>query len=860
MRIVCIERTFYLCRKFYLFYAMMKNSKFLLILTAVLFIQLFTPYAAFADSMMSSDLDKDTIIPQQQYGFGGEQFVLDEILVLSQPKETQRLREQPVSATTFTSADVKNLGNGSLQRLADFTPSFAMPLYGSRLTSSTYIRGAGARIGYSPIGMYIDGTPVVSRSAHNIHLYEVERVDVLRGPQGTLYGQNSEAGLLRIFTKSPLYNKGTNLNITAANGRQLRGEIMHYTMLSKNVGIAAGMFVNMQRGFFKNTNLNQYADSLNELGGRLRLAWKANDNLTLDVMADYQYVHERAFPYGLVESNGAFAQLPSTTFTNTYRRNLLRTGVNLAWKTQHVHFFSNTSYQYLRDRMLMDQDYVARDYFALCQQQLHNALTQEFVLRSPTSYADKGHASVDAKKYHWLFGLYGAYQWLKTDAPVSFGEGITSPISTGVRNAMYGAILQQMIQAFIGRGMTPEQATVAAQQMIEQRGGISMTTSMYTPGMFHTPEWNVAIYHESNYNITSRLRITAGLRYDYSHVSIKYDTQSQMDMTANVMGAEATYSLLSVLQHNTSNHFNQLLPRFAVTYTTDTEHHNNIYMQVSKGYRAGGYNIQMFSDVLRQELNDNSSKVMSGSYEIPHTDEDYKAIDKTISYKPEVTWNYELGTHQNIPLSARNGSMLRIDASLFYMQVRDRQLTVMAGNYGFGRRMVNTGRSYSCGLELALSGTMMKTRLNWMLNYSYNHTAFKRYSDIITTTEGDVEVDYTGNHVPYAPEHMLSAAVSYRHDFASQYILRALTFGVNTNMQGKIYWNEANTQWQKVYALLGASIHADFGLIGLTLWTRNLTNTHYHTFLVESSAAGSSMAFAQRGLPRQVGVDLSICF
>lgn len=831
----------------------MKNTTTIAIAMIAMMLLCAVPERAHAATLaMPSTAEPDTIAPG--FGFGNRQFQIDEVLVLSQPKETRLLREQPVSATSFVQPAIDNLGEGSLPTLSLFTPSLAMPRYGSRLTSSVYIRGVGARTGYSPVAMYVDGMPIVNRTAHNMHLYEVQRLDVLRGPQSTLYGQNAAAGLLRVFTQSPLYRKGTFINLSAANGRQLLGEVAHYGKLGEKVGIGVAMFTRMQRGFFKNTNLHQYNDSASEAGGRLRLTWQPTHNFTFDYIADYQYDHERAFPYGLVAEPGGFAELPATTFMNRYQRHMLRTGINMAWQLPGVHLFSTTSYQYLRDRMLMDQDYVAADYFRLGQKQLHHALTQELVARSPLAVGD------DTRRYRWLVGLYGAYQWLKTDAPVGFGDAITSPISTGVRNAMYGAILQQMKQGFLARGMSDEQATLAAQQLIEQRGGISMNTTMDTPGQFRSPEYNVALYHESHLQLAPWLLLTAGLRYDYSHQALRYTTQSAMAMTANVMGAEATNTLTSALSNRVSNHAHQLLPKVALTFTLDPQRNNNIYLQVSKGYRSGGFNLQMFSDVLRKELNDNTQQAMQGSYAVPHSADDYRAIHRTITYKPETSWNYEVGTHYNIPLFAADGSMLRIDASVFSMQVRNQQLSIFAGNYGYGRRMVNAGRSHSCGLELALNASMLGNRLQWMLNYSFNHATFREYKDVISTPDGERAVDYRGNHVPFAPEHMLAAAVDYRHELSDNYFVKALFAGVNTHMQGKTWWNETNTQHEKLYALLGARVGADFGFASLSFWARNLTGTRYHTFLVESNATGQMLSFAQRGMPRQFGVDLRFHF
>lgn len=795
----------------------------------------------------------DTSVTTSKSAFGDYSFELDEVVVLGQPKETRQLRRQPLSSTSFSASDVHLKGFSTIHSLADFTPSFAMPQYGSRITASPYMRGVGSRVGGAPVAMYIDGMPIMNKSAFNTYLYGVDRVDVLRGAQGTLYGQNSESGLIRFGTKSPMNYQGLDLLLSGATGGEYKIEGESYTRLSEKVTLSLGGFFHGSNGRLRNVNLHQRADSLNEAGGRLRLVLKPRHNLTFDVVTDYQHVGQVAFPYGLAVENGDYAAQPSTTYPNTYRRDMFRGGLNLEWQGRYVNIYSTTSYQYLKDDMFMDLDYLAADYVSLHQKQLHNAITEELVFRS----SDRQNANRD---YQWVAGVFGSYQWLKTVAPVYFGSAITTPISTGIRNAMYNAMVQSMKQAYLARGMSDEDATAAAEQMIEQRGGVSMYTTMDTPGRFHTPEYNVALYHESTYRLLPRLTVVAGLRYDYSHVNLRYDTKSSMAMTANVMGTEATYVLHSLLKRSISNHFSQLLPKIGLTYTSDSRG-SNLYALISKGYRAGGYNMQIFSDVLRKELNDNSSNAMRGSYEVEHSDEDYRNIAQTISYKPEVSWNYEAGLHQNITLCRQTGDKLRFDASVFFMQVKNQQLSVLAGNYGYGRSMVNAGRSNSCGLEMSLEGLMLNTRLLWGLNYSYTHAMFRNYTDEITTSTGTEMVSYKGRHIPFIPQHMLSAHAGYRIGLDKMLAKSSLFIGVNTTMQGKTYWNETNTRWQSMYALLGANALLDLGdYVQVALWARNITKTKYNTFLVESSAAGEPQGFAQRGIPRQIGIDVRFHF
>ena len=385
---------------------------------------------------------------------------------------------------------------------------------------------------------------------------------------------------------------------------------------------------------------------------------------------------------------------PATNRQSNYRRNMLNSALNLKFAGNYFDFFSTTSYQHLKDYMMLDIDYMPIDLMHMEQRQLQNSLSQELVLKSNKP-----------GMWQWTTGAFGSYLWLRTWAPVHFDSDFTTRIAKAIETQMYNAMLASMAARMQQQGMPEAAAQAAAAAAIEKAGGVSMTADMTVPGLFHTPPFNLGFVHESNLTF-GRMTLTLGLRYDYTHTKVHYDTSAFMTMTANVMGQQATNVLSSVFNGRNRSDFNQLLPKVGLSYRID-EAGSNVYATVSKGFRAGGFNIQMFSDILQTELNANSSKANRSSYDIPHTEEDYDNVNNTIAFKPEVSWNYEAGAHLNL-----FGNSLQMDLSAFYMQVRDQQLSVMAGNYGFGRMMVNAGKSYSCGAELTLRGealTMLRS-------------------------------------------------------------------------------------------------------------------------------------------------------
>lgn len=763
---------------------------------------------------------------------------LDEVIVISQPKEAFQLRLQPLSSTMVSRDMLENLNIDDLRSLSQYVPSFIMSNYGSRLTSSMYIRGIGSRINNTAVGVYMDGMPVLNKSAFNTHLYQTERVDVLRGPQGTLYGQNTEGGLVRFYSRNPLRYQGTDVLLGVATYGYRTAEVAHYAKLGNLSGLSIAAFYNGQDGFFHNIATGEHADKINEAGGKIRFITQLAHNWELDYWADYQYTRQNGFPYGIY-ADGKTAS-PSTNRQGNYRRNIFNTALNLSTKSRWFDFHSTTSYQYLGDYMMMDLDYLPDDFMHLEQRQTFYGLTEEVVFKSnkPSSW-------------HWTTGVFTSYQWLKTDAPVYFHESFNQLLASRIRTGL----INQMIPAFMqARGLTYDEAKAFLEGMVQ----VNQITMSDVPGLFRTPQFNLGIFHESNFNITPNLVATIGLRYDLNHVSLRYATSAAMFADMTVMRQNVQSNISSTMESSTHNTFHQLLPKFGLRWTFD-QAGSNLYATVSKGYRAGGFNLQLFSDIMQAELQNNSAAARSGvDVAIEHSDEDYVNINRGISYKPEVSWNYEFGTHLNL-----FNNQIQLDLSAFFMQIRNQQLSVMAENFGYGRVMVNAGKTQSCGLEASLRGQAFNSRLNWGATYSFNYAIFKDYEEQVQVNGEAVTVNYKDNYVPFVPSH----SFSLNGDYTLPAPAFDIVLGANLSGNGRIYWNEQNDCHEGFYALMGA--HADFVKhptssflknYTVSLWARNLTNRRFNTFAVESAASGTDYWFAQQCNPFQIGIDLRLHF
>lgn len=149
---------------------------------------------------------------------------------------------------------------------------------------------------------------------------------------------------------------------------------------------------------------------------------------------------------------------------------------------------------------------------------------------------------------------------------VFFDDALTAPIGNAVQLQMYNAILGSMTSKMMQLGLPEAAAKKAAEAAIAKAGGISMSVNMGAPGLYHTPQYNLGFYHESNFDITPRLKGTLGLRYYYMRNEVHYESSAFMAMTANVMGSVATYTLRSMLDNRAKDSYQQLLPKFGFSW------------------------------------------------------------------------------------------------------------------------------------------------------------------------------------------------------------------------------------------------------------------------------------------------------
>ena len=757
---------------------------------------------------------------------------IEEVVVIATPKENNRLRQQPISATSFSQGDMRNNSVTSVKSLSGLVPNLFIPDYGSKLTTSVYVRGIGSRINTPAVGLYVDNIPFIDKSAFDFNYSDIERIDVLRGPQGTLYGRNTMGGLIRVFTKSPFSYQGTDISLGAATYNNYKASVNHYHRISDKFAFSAGAFYEHEGGFFENTaRNNEKIDKSDEVGGRMRAIWLPKDNLKLDFTVNYEYSNQGGYPYQLtsISETDIYYQdlkgdLGKVAYNNEcgYMRHLLNGGLNLEHQAENFILSSVTGFQYLKDEMNLDQDFTRKNVYTMSQRQNSKTLSEEIVLKSKPG-----------RRWQWTTGVSGFYQWLNTEGPVTFHEdGISSLMEDNV-NGIFKKIKEE-------KPMMPDMSLDITDENI------------LIGGNFKSPMLSTGIYHQSTINdiFIDGLSFTAGLRMEYERYWLDYNSNSNInfDFKIAVMpkpfeGLSSSPSVNGKINHD----YIQLLPKFALQY--DFNKSNNIYASVSKGYRSGGYNIQMFSEIVQGEmingmittLDENSHGMVSqmGGDKIPHYEFN---IQETTMYKPEYSWNYEIGSHMTM-----FDGRLQADVAAFYMDTHDQQISRFAAS-GLGRITVNAGKSRSIGGELALKAQITDAfSING--NYGYTHATFTDY--VVSD-----EVNYNGNYVPFVPEHTFTVGGQYIFRMKSGSWLDNIMLNANYKGAGRIYWTEQNNAYQNLYGTLNGRISLNKGNGQIGIWINNALNTEYQAFYFESMNRG----FAQMGRPMQIGVDLRCRF
>lgn len=320
-------------------------------------------------------------------------------VVIQSFKQNNDLSAQPLSATEISGQQIKDRNITSMKDISAFVPNLFLPDYGSKMTSPVYIRGIGSRTNTPSIGLYVDGVPYFDRSAFDFNINDVDRIEVLRGPQGTIYGRNTMGGIINVYSKSPFKYKETSVKLSAGSYDNYEVGASHYGSVKDKFGYSVSGNYMTSGGYFKNTTTGKRADPMDAVASRLRLNYKFSPRFRMNLTSAYEYSDQDGYPYALYNKEKNRVGKIDYNAPGFYRRNMSTTGLGVQYLTDNFRLSSQSSFQYFDGKQGLDQDFSPKDTYYVNYLERQQMYSQEFNIKS-----------IGRKRYEWQFGLFGFHQ------------------------------------------------------------------------------------------------------------------------------------------------------------------------------------------------------------------------------------------------------------------------------------------------------------------------------------------------------------------------------------------------------------------------------------------------------------------
>jgi iron complex outermembrane receptor protein len=374
---------------------------------------------------------------------------LDSITVTAQ-KQEEDVRDVPTSITVVGQEEITDKNIQSLGAMADYVPNFTLFFDGASGMNSPTVRGIHAPVESLTVstGLNIDGVPVLSATGFENALVDVERVEVLRGPQGTLYGKNTEAGAINIITRKPDNDYRAKLSaevarlLSAEAGDQLKDV---FTLSASGPVLKDRLFLGLagkffeKDGFVENTLTGDPVDDKEHWYGRAHLRWTPTDRLDISLIASMLRYDDDAPSMSLAELGAGRFRLPP--FEDRKVSPNLRDGNRAREETQALKIeygitdamtlTSVTSRREYQDRSVVDWDCSPMTLMHGDKDNTYTKISQELRLDSSSD------------KLKWLVGLYYDHDHNEVDMVTSsIVPGMASTKSRDFRGESYAVFGQ----------------------------------------------------------------------------------------------------------------------------------------------------------------------------------------------------------------------------------------------------------------------------------------------------------------------------------------------------------------------------------------------------------------------------------
>ena len=485
--------------------------------------------------------------PAYAQGDGDEEAgrMLEEVIVTAQKRE-QTLQEVPLTVTAFSGDFVTENGVEDIRDIAGLTPNLSIKSRGETETS-VFIRGIGSQapgIGADPaVGIFIDGM-VASRGTNaTAAFFDVERIEVVKGPQGTLFGRNASAGAISIITNKPdLEENYGSVMVGVGDQGQLRGQFIGNLAASDRWGLRVGVNYSKRDGLYYNELTDQELLNRKSTNYRLSALGLITDTWEMTFLVEgVDFKNNDA----IVTNDDAFAKnVRQNRAPDKQKLNSTRFIWTNKWDFgESMQLTSITGY-YDHDVNVtpVDADETEYEIITFMEPQTNKTFSQELRLNGSSDRID------------WFAGASYLKEDLGFTTDMAYDEGIVLDI--------FG------IGFFC---MDPELPDCASQT--ETPGGKNKVKS-------------TAIYGDFTFHMTDRVSLTAGARYTKDKKKMWYDNPP----TEGIFGVfgEGVTGIFTDGRVYADDSWSSFDPRIAIDFAV-TEN-TTLFGNIAKGYKSGGIN------------------------------------------------------------------------------------------------------------------------------------------------------------------------------------------------------------------------------------------------------------------------------
>lgn len=812
-----------------------------------------------------------------------------EEIVVSARKRSESLQEVPIAITAFTESAIEQAG---IERPNDFItlmPNVTIVDTANVGDTQVSIRGiVSTRDAESTFAYVVDGVLNTNPNAFNEELVDIQQIEVLKGPQGALYGRNAVAGAILVTTKQPGEEFEGKVKASVGNVGAIKYSANFSGPLAENLGASLTLSHREQDGFYTNifTGEDDTVDFLDDDTVRARLVWDATDALSYDLKLGYSNVSAGAINFNAAFAIPAFVDVfGSPTFNQNvndadFRYTFNVPGENeqetkdLSLKVDYAmdagDLSANITYNNLDEFLLSDGTSATFYGYELTDQcQEDRATLNSFAREDLFGPAFQPFGVLPPGAANDFNGVYGPYTPTSCDG-YQYQERNQSDISAEVR---FTSPQDQQLRWLAGAYATQIEREVVVAYGADQGEGFLRQPYVDPTGpnptdLLFWDEFDTdvfAVFGQLEYDFTDTLELALALRYDREERDVDNQVPNVSASGLNINTLDSAFQPGPINPGLVSNPdgipsrsatFSQVQPK--VTLAWSANDNLNVYGSWGLGFRSGGFNSLGSSDLLSFWFNADGDNLTD-----PGELVDAQLVIED-EYDKEVSTSIELGVKSKL-LDNR----LSINAAVFHTTVDDNQFfEFFAGPFGLLRVVTTIEEVEIQGLEIDF---------NWAASdyISIFGGAGFLDSEIKENRNRPLSV---GNDAPQAPEETfnLGAALEIPFGKESTFFARADWQYVGDTWFHTLQGEQTPTIWQVFFPAL-APLNQDFTnsqrdaydtlnlRVGVesdnwsaTAWGRNITDEEYLEEVIPAPEFGGS--FNHQSTGSAYGVDFTFRF